>query len=92
MSVFVDEAVWPWRGKLWCHMSADSMEELHEFANRLGLKRSWFQDAGGIPHYDLTESKRRQALAMGAVHLDDVREFTDRVRIAIGRKPMFREP
>ncbi len=30
------------------------MEELHEFAARLGLQRRWFQDKGRYPHYDVT--------------------------------------
>jgi hypothetical protein len=51
------------------HMQADTEEELHTFAARLGLKRAWFQ-AGSRPeaaHYDLTAGKRQQALALGAV-------------------------
>ena len=57
----------------WCHLTADTQEELHQFAARLGLRRSYFQPgkpAGGKPspfwHYDLTEGKARQALALGA--------------------------
>src|SRR5258708_26559462 len=57
----------------WCHLTADTQEELHEFAARLGLKRSYFQPGkqiAGKPspfwHYDLTEGKVRQALARGA--------------------------
>ena len=64
--VYVDEALWPWRGKLWCHLFADSEEELHKFAMNLGLKREWFQDKR-CPHYDLTENKRQQALKIGAI-------------------------
>src|SRR5258708_25147305 len=50
----------------WSHLTADTVEELHEFAVRkLGLKRSWFQD-GRHPHYDLTEGMRYKALRLGA--------------------------
>lgn len=36
------------------HMvSTDDEKELHDFARRLGLKRSWYQDKVR-PHYDLT--------------------------------------
>jgi hypothetical protein len=28
----------------WSHLIADSQQELHAFAARLGLKRQWFQD------------------------------------------------
>ncbi|QWQ39587.1 DUF4031 domain-containing protein [Streptomyces sp. YPW6] len=27
----------------WCHLTADTEDELHAFAARLGLRRSWFQ-------------------------------------------------
>jgi len=50
-----------------CHMYADTLEELHELAQRIGLKRSWFQDDPRLQHYDLTKGKRFQALRHGAV-------------------------
>lgn len=52
----------------WCHMWSDSdnLEALHQFASRLGLKRSWFQDKPGWPHYDLAGRKHEQAIALGA--------------------------
>lgn len=55
----------------WSHLKVgpgDDLEELHAFAPLIGLRRTWFQ---GKPWprapYDLTDSKRRQALAAGAV-------------------------
>ncbi len=51
------------------HLLADSAEELHEFAGRLGLRREWFQAAGAIPHYDVSQTKRRAALQLGATHV-----------------------
>jgi Protein of unknown function (DUF4031) len=52
--------------KRWCHMATDGdIEELHQMAQRLGLRRAWFQ-AGRLPHYDLTPSKRRLAVRFGA--------------------------
>lgn len=49
---------------MWCHMFADKADcvELHEFARRVGLHRAWFQG----DHYDLTPSRRRVAVALGA--------------------------
>ncbi|MFS2113403.1 DUF4031 domain-containing protein [Herbaspirillum frisingense] len=70
MTVYVDDEQIAWRGKLWCHMVADTPDELHAFATRLGLKRSWFQSASVYPHYDVTLSIREKALSMGA-HLAD---------------------
>jgi len=51
-----------------CHLTTDGeLSELHEFAQRIGLKRQWFQDHPRHPHYDLTENKRLVALVSGAV-------------------------
>ena len=49
-----------------CHLTADSVAELHTFAAAIGLRRAWFQ-AGRVPHYDLTRQRREVALAAGAV-------------------------
>lgn len=67
MAVYVDNCCLSWRGKLWCHLVADTLEELHSFARQLGLKRSWFQDKTRYPHYDVTTSVREKALAIGAI-------------------------
>lgn len=67
MSAYVDNERIPWRGKLWCHLVADSLDELHQFAARLGLKRAWFQDKASYPHYDVTTSARERALVLGAL-------------------------
>lgn len=63
--IFVDE-LREYPSGHWCHLTTDGpIEELHAFAQKIGLKREWFQD-GRIPHYDLRPSKRRKALAAGA--------------------------
>jgi hypothetical protein len=55
----------------WCHMITDSenLDELHAMADKLKLKREWFQDTpnASFPHYDLRRSKRALAIANGAV-------------------------
>ena len=53
----------------WSHLWADTEQELHDFAGRLGLRRSYYQGAPEheIWHYDLTEGKRWQAIRQGAV-------------------------
>lgn len=85
MSVYVDEARWPWKGKMWAHLWADTEIELHDFAKRLGLRRSWFQDKNPrFNHYDVTSNKRRRALAAGAVKkqlIDLVRERMAKARV-----------
>lgn len=67
MAVYADREQIPWRGKIWCHLVADSLDELHAFAAALGLKRSWFQDRASYPHYDITMSVRERAIKRGAV-------------------------
>lgn len=69
MAVYVDSEEIRWRGKVWCHLVADSLDELHTFAARLGLRRSWFQSRN-YPHYDVTMSVRERALQMGALDAD----------------------
>jgi len=50
----------------WCHMVSDeSVEVLHQFAAKIGLKRKAFQSVSR-PHYDLRPSTRRLAVSMGA--------------------------
>lgn len=73
MAVYVDEPVWEWRGRLWCHLLADSDEELHAFAAALGLRRAWFQERKAAPwkaHYDIPRELRAEAVAAGAVEID----------------------
>ena len=67
MTVYVDEAVIPFRGDLYAHMLASDLDELHRLAARIGLRRSWFQNHGTFPHYDVSSGKRYQAIAAGAV-------------------------
>lgn len=53
-----------------CHMVADTLDELHAMAARLGLRREWFQGDASTPHYDLSLERRAQALEFGAVEVD----------------------
>lgn len=71
MAVYVDSPVWEWRGRLWCHLLADSLDELHAFARSIGLKPEWFQHRARFPHYDITEAKRKKAVAFGAIEADN---------------------
>jgi hypothetical protein len=48
----------------WCHLVSDgSFEELHAFADGLGIPRRFFQG----DHYDLPEHLRARALELGAL-------------------------
>ncbi|MBY4804469.1 DUF4031 domain-containing protein [Burkholderia diffusa] len=70
MAVYVDNARIAWRGRRWCHLVADSLDELHGFAKSLGLKRGWFQAQASLPHYDVTVEVRDVALSRGAMQAD----------------------
>lgn len=70
VAVYIDAEGIRWRNRLWCHLVADSLKELHDFARRIGLKRQWFQDRGFYPHYDVTIAIREKALRLGAVDAD----------------------
>lgn len=50
----------------WCHMVSDeSYEDLHGFADLLGIPRRFFQG----DHYDLPQHVRAQAVALGAAQV-----------------------
>ena len=57
------------------HLVADSLEELHEFASSIGIKRCWFHGMRkGHPHYDLPKGKRDAAF-LAQVQYRDSRTF-----------------
>jgi Protein of unknown function (DUF4031) len=70
MSVYVDQAVHRFRHTLMCHMLADSPEELHEMAARIGMARKWYQREASTPHYDISKEMRSAAIAAGAIEVD----------------------
>lgn len=70
-------------GRRWCHLTADSVEELHEFAARIGMRRSWFQ-GHGTPHYDMVPRRRERALEAGAVFVPAREQARKRLGPAAG--------
>ena len=70
MAVYVDSEEIQWRGRAWCHLVAESLDELHAFAAQLGLQRRWFQERSFYPHYDVTVAVRTRALRIGAMDAD----------------------
>lgn len=84
MAVYVDwlrktprTSSWPYTQS--CHMLADSVEELHAFAASIGMKREWFHP-GSTPHYDLTATRQKLAIARGAQRLRTREELVALVR------------
>lgn len=79
MAVYVDTLRdYGWRHGPSCHLIADSVEELIEFAEAIGLRREWFQSKSS-PHFDLTAQARVAAVANGAIELD-IRNFVNKLR------------
>lgn len=65
------------------HMVADTEEELHDMAKRIGIARKWFQNKreDGIDHYDICKSKKALALQYGAILMSD-REIVKKFKLA----------
>jgi hypothetical protein len=83
VAILVDEATWPFRGDRWAHLVSDvSYDELHEFAQGLGLRRLSFQG----DHYDVPSVVRADALDKGAMAVSG-RELVTRLRAAGLRRP-----
>lgn len=71
MSVYVGPSIYPFGRMIMCHMVADSLEELHDMADKLGIARYHFQKGNGKPHYDICKSKRILAIEYGAKSVDE---------------------
>lgn len=69
MAVYVDNMRAKFGRMIMCHMMADTLKELHEMADKIGIKRKWFQDHKKYPHYDISLGKRNIALANGAIEM-----------------------
>jgi hypothetical protein len=69
MSVYVDDMRARFGRMVMCHMVADTLDELHAMADRIGVARRWHQGppTGRWPHYDIALSKRALAVAAGAL-------------------------
>jgi len=84
MAVYVDALVnyatgkGYWKDRKSCHLIADSVEELIEFAVSIGLQKSWFQPKSS-PHFDLNEEKRILAVEKGAIELGRI-EFVKKLK------------
>ena len=78
MAVLIDDPLWWWRGRRWCHMVSDtSLDELHRFAVALGVPRRSFQG----DHYDIPEEYRQDMVDAGAEEVGS-RELLQRLRAA----------
>jgi hypothetical protein len=102
MTVYVDNyrrpaTVGRIRGR-WSHLTADTPEELHAFAARLGQRPEWFQarckhaacpTRDGVCahfHYDVVDARRAKAIELGAKSID-LREMG---ALISARRPYYR--
>jgi hypothetical protein len=86
VTVYIDPPTWPGHGRLWSHLVSDvSYDELHVFAEELGVPRRAFER----DHYDIPSHRYAAAVAAGAVEVRS-REV---VRLLVGaglRRPKGR--
>jgi hypothetical protein len=88
--VLVDSPVWPGKGRaagrVWAHLVSDvSYDELHAFAERLGVPRRGFDR----DHYDIPSELVPAAVELGAVQVPS-REIVRRLIAAGLRRPKHR--
>ena len=79
MTIYVDDMYRSAMGRFgrmkMSHMIADSDDELHAMADKIGVARKWFQGN----HYDISMSKRVEAIRHGAVPIS-LRELAQMVK------------
>lgn len=56
----------------WAHLVADTIPNLHYFAQSIGLKKCWFQNKRNKnqPHYDVKDIIIEKAIKAGAKKVD----------------------
>ncbi len=76
MTVLIDAPRWPAHDILWSHLVSDStLDELHAFAERMGLpRRSFDRD-----HYDVPDYRYDELVAAGAEPVT-MRQLVERLR------------
>jgi uncharacterized protein DUF4031 len=85
--IYVDDAVWPGKGRaasrMWAHLVSDlSFDELHAFAQRLGVPGRGFER----DHYDIPAEMVATAVARGARYVRS-REIVEVLRRSGLRRP-----
>jgi len=68
--VYVDNAKVPFKDQYWCHLMADTLEELHQFTQLLGIDPRLFHRTASYPHYDITLEMREKVIQHGAIQAD----------------------
>ncbi|MGW0293247.1 DUF4031 domain-containing protein [Streptomyces tuirus] len=88
MTIYIDPPAWPGHGRLWSHLVSDvSYEELHTFAEGLGVPRRAFER----DHYDIPDLRYADAVRAGAVEVSS-REVVRLLHASGLRRPKGRYP
>jgi Protein of unknown function (DUF4031) len=90
MPVYIDHYFEPLGRMHMSHMIADTLPELHEMADKIGVARKWFQDKASTPHYDVSKGKRELAIKFGAIPVDR-KELVRKIRELRGPVPLAKE-
>jgi len=78
MALLIDEPRWWFKERLWSHLVSDrSLDELHAFAEQVGIPRRGFHG----DHYDVPEEFYDEVVARGA-EPTPTRELLRRLRAA----------
>lgn len=70
MAVYVDNMRAKYGTMIMCHMLADTDDELHCMADKIGINRKWHQYPGTYKsHYDISLVKKKLAIENGAIEI-----------------------
>lgn len=69
--IYIGTREYEYNGMKMSHMVADTIQELHAMAERIGVSRRFFQNKDNKPHYDICLLKKKAALKKGAQVVDD---------------------
>ena len=70
MAIYVDFMQIEFKGYKWCHLLADTLQELHDFAALIEVDARLFHRHASYPHYDVTVQMREIAIEYGAIPAD----------------------
>lgn len=80
MAVYVDPSAHKFGTMIFCHCWADTLEELLEMVDRIGVQRKWIQGHPTLSfgkhrnaswvHFDISKGKRALAVKAGAIETD----------------------
>lgn len=73
MAVYVDNAKIRYGRMIMFHLVADTLDELFQMVDKIGVDRKWFQAKASFPHFDICKSKKELALQNGAIEVDNRR-------------------